>query len=293
MPDYKSHSIHGELILPIIDKQIEIKEDDLKLYCMGPDAILVTDYNIFDYQHANKTKEYFEYLLKLIKENKLQDNSEVMAFLYGQLDHFVLDIIMHPFIYYMTENIETKHKIKPHGLVEHWIDDYLLKKYGKNQVFYYRKCFINNNQLVKIINKLYNKVYKVNNESIKYNFGMFVITIYDVLARRDNVGLISLIIKLINIGDITYKNDIERVLPYLNLDKQSWYNPETSEEYHESFDELWDKPIDIALETINDVNKYLYQDRCLSNPLILNNISYNTGLSCEKGQKLQYVKRYK
>ena len=131
MPSYKTHSIHGELVLPKIDKKIYINPDAIKTYCIGPDSLILTDYNTCMYQHANKTKEYFLEMLRIIKEKKLQDNSEVIAFLYGQLDHFILDSITHPYIYYMTQDIESKYKINPHGLIEMWIDDYTIKKYNK------------------------------------------------------------------------------------------------------------------------------------------------------------------
>ena len=293
MPSYKTHSIHGELILPEVDKKIEISDEDLKCFCMGPDAMILTDYNTFDYQHANKTKDFFVSMLKLIKEKKLYDNSETMAFLYGQLDHFVLDSVMHPLIYYMTENIESNHKIKPHGLVEMWIDDYTTKKYNKNQKFYYHKLLISDKNLIKMIDELYKMVYGVEHEGNKYSFGMFSTIMFDTLARRNMIGIVPLVIKAINTGDFKYHKDFNRVLPYLNLTNDVWYNPETNEECKYSFEDLWKKSIEVALETINDVNKYIYQDKQLTNPLILNNTSYNTGLPCENGQSLKYVKKYR
>ena len=66
MPSYKTHSIHGELILPYIDKKIKISKEDIKTFCIGPDTMTATDYKLFDYQHANKIKEYF------IKKNRCQ-----------------------------------------------------------------------------------------------------------------------------------------------------------------------------------------------------------------------------
>ena len=293
MPNYKTHSIHGEIILPEMDKKIEIKEEDLKLFCMGPDALIVTDYKVFDFQHANKTKSFFMNLLKLIKEKNLQENSEVMAFLYGQLDHFVLDSTIHPFIYYMTEGLESKHKMNPHGLIENWIDDYTTQKYDKTETVYYNKWFIKDLKLMKTITELYKKVYHSSHEGIKYSFGMFATIMYDILARRNKIGIVPPIIKAFNIGDFTYKDDIERVKPYLNLDNKDWYNPETGEKYNDSFDDLWNKSTEIALETIEDVNKYLYQDKELTNPLILNNTSFNTGFDCRQGQTLKYIKTYR
>ena len=293
MPNYKTHSIHGELILKEMDKKTEINKEDIKSYCMGPDAIIITDYKTFDFQHANKTKEFFMELLKIIKNKKLQDNSEVMAFLYGQLDHFVLDCIMHPLIYYMTEGIEAKHKIKPHGLIESWIDDYTTNKYNKNEDKYYNKYTIKDKELIKVINEIYNRVYNSKYGAKKYSIGMAATAMYDVVARRNLIKIAPIITKLVNIGDITYSNDLKRVLPYLNLNNEEWYNPETGEKYTDSFDDLWDKSNETILETIKDINNYLYKDESITNPLISNNISFNTGIPCEKGQNFSYIKKYK
>ena len=292
MPNYKTHSIHGELILPEMDKKVEIKKEDMKAFFIVLDTLIASDYKTFDYQHANNTRNYFETMLKIIKENKLQDNSEVMAFLYGQLDHFVLDIITHPLIYYMPEDVQKKHKINPHGLIEHWIDDYITQKYNKNELLYYHKWMLNDKNLKKVVDELYKRVYEVNHESLKYSLGIISMITYDTLARRNAALIAPLVIKMINLGDITYSKKLDRVLPYLNLEHEMWYNPETGEAYRDSFDDLWKKSIEISFEIIHDVNRYLYGDGKLTNSYILNNVSFNTGLPCENGQSLQYVKKY-
>ena len=143
-----------------------------------------------------------------------------------------------------------------------------------------------------MIDELYKKVYGVEHEGIKYSLGMFSTIMFDTLARRNAVGIVPFVIKIINIGDFIYKKNLDRVLPYLNLKHNIWTNPETGEELRASFDDLWKKAVEISLETISDVNKYLYQDKQLTNPLILNDTSYNTGLPCENGQSLKYVKKY-
>lgn len=293
MPSYKTHAIHGEMILPNIMTRISINKEDLKSFCMGPDALIATDYRIFELQHIKNTRNYFKTLLKLIKKYKLQDNSEVMAFLYGQLDHFVLDIIMHPLIYYYTSNLPKEHLLDPHGLVENLIDDYVMQKYHHNEENYYHKVIISDYKLAKLINDAYKKVYNVNNESLKYSVGMILISLYDSLIRRDKLLLAKVIMKIINIGDITYHKDYQAVIPFLNLNNDVWYNPETGEKHTESFDNLWDKACEVALETIDDVNRYLYQNKNIINPIILNDISFNTGLPCHEGQKLKYIKKYR
>ena len=293
MPSYKTHAIHGEMILPSMSLKTDIEKEDLKTFCMGPDALIATDYKIFELQHIKGTRDYFKTLLKLIKINKLQDNCEVMAFLYGQLDHFILDVIMHPLIYYMTSDMPKKHLIDPHGIVENLIDDYVMEKYHKNEINYYHKVNISDRKLIKLINDAYKKVYNANNISFKYNIGIMLINIYDSLIRRDKLLFARYIMKLINLGDISYHKDYKKVLPFLNLNNDIWYNPETGETHRESFDNLWDRACEVALETIDDVNRYLYQDRTIRNPIILNDTSFNTGLPCKEGQKLKYLKKYR
>lgn len=293
MPNYKTHSIHGEIVFNKINKEIDIEIEHFKSYCIGPDSLILTDYKTTEMQHAYKTKEYFLKLAKLIKKNNLQYNKEVMAFLYGQLDHFILDSVMHPLIYYMTENKKSNHKIKSHGLIENWIDDYTSTKYNKRELLYYKKWFIKDLKLIHLLNKLYEKVYNTKHEGIKYSFGMFATIMFDTLARTNLIKIVPLIIDGINLGDFTYKEDLKRVLPYLNLKKETWYNPETGEKHNLSFDELWDKSIDIVIKVIEDINGYLYYDKPLTSSYILDDISWNTGLPCSKGQTLKYAKKYK
>ena len=292
MPSYKTHSIHGELILPHIDQKIKINKDDIKLFCIGPDTMIATDYKMFDYQHANKIKDYFESLLKLVKENKLQDNSEVMAFVYGQIDHYILDTIMHPYIYYITENLPKNNVMLPHSLIEMWIDDYILKKFNITEMNYYRKLKINSRKLKDLIDNLYHKVYNKSLSYLKYKYGMLLINIFDLNIRKNSIGVVPVLTKILNIGDITYHENINQVLPYLNLNNDTWFNPETGEKNNDSFDDLWQKSMVVSLETIEDVNKYLYFDKKINNAYISNNISYNTGLPCETGQSFQYIKKY-
>ena len=292
MPSYKTHAIHSEIILPKMNNRVYVNKEDIKAYSMGPDALILTDYNLFELQHVKSTRRYFKTLIKLIKQNKLQDNSEAMAFLYGQIDHFILDMIMHPLIYYMTENMPKENLLDPHAIVENLIDDYVVQKFDRNDDVYYHKTIINDRKLIKIINNAYYKVYHSKNISFKYSMGMILINIYDSLIRRDKFFLAKSVMKLINFGDVSYHSDYKKVLPYLNLEHDIWLNPETGEESRASFDNLWEKASEVALETIQDVNLYLYQDKKLKNPIILNDTSFNTGLPCNRGQTLKYVKKY-
>ncbi len=293
MPSYKTHSIHGEVILPEIDKKTEIDKEDLKIFCLGPDTLIGTNPVIFKLQHVFNTKGFYLNLLKLIKRYNLQDNSEVMAFLYGQLSHFVLAVVTHPLIYYMTEGIPKEHVLDAHGLVEHNIDDYMMDTYNIPKGPYYHKLGIRDIRLYKLINKVYDKAYRANGLGLQYNAGIISIRLYDLALRRDKTQIFNTIAKAINLGEVKYHDNFDLVKPFLNLEHDIWQNPETGEEFRDSFDDLWKKACELALETIHDVNMYLYQDKPLNSSLILDNISYNTGLPCEIEQSKKYIKVYK
>ena len=292
MPAYKTHSIHGEIIYPNIQEQIKINLEDLKLYCMGPDALIATDYKTFNKQHEENVKDFFIKLIYLIKDNNLQYNSEVMAYLYGQIDHLALDSITHPLIYYLTENMEKEFKMNPHGLGECYIDEYIMKKYNKSQKNYYLKRSIKDKELIKLLDKVYENIFDIKNGGNKYSYGIYSTYMFDKI-RNDKHGIASFITNKTNVGNLTYDGNITKAFPYLNLEHDIWYNPETNQRHTESFDDLWYLASKVSLDTIKDVNDFLYFDKPLTNSLILNDTSYNTGLSCDRGQTLKYVKKYK
>ncbi len=292
MPDYKSHSIHSEMVLPNIKKRTEISSADLKRFAFGPDSLMITDYALFDYQHSHNTRYYFETMINIIKERKLQDNSKVMAFLYGQLDHFVLDLVMHPLIYYMTEKMPSDSVINPHALIELWIADYVTVKNRRKFQKYYLKTRLFNKELSGVINDTYKKIYNRNNMSVRYDIGVNTIVEFDKF-RSKRTRLKELICSRFKLGDFLYNRNTGRVSRFLNLSHSSIQNPITGDEYHESFDDLWRESLTVASELIEDVNNYLYLDKPLTNCLITNNISYNTGFPCCDKEEFKYVKRYR
>ena len=292
MPSYKTHSIHGEIVFSQLEERIPVDYEAFKTFCMGPDAMLLTDYRTFDYQHSHHTSSYFLTLIHMIKANHLQYNSEVMAFLYGQIDHFVLDSHLHPMIYYMTEGLPKKCSIHPHGLVEMWLDDYVMEEYHRTKIDYYRKRFMESPELKRLVDSLYERVYSTKHASSKYNLGFISTCLFDRVVRHSRTRFFSFIMDKFKIGDITYQHGYREVLPFLNSEKKVWFHPETEKRMIASFDELWNQSIVDSIDIMKDVNGYLYDDHRLRNPFLLNDISYNTGLSCGMGQKMKCVKEY-
>ena len=292
MPSYKTHAIQGELILPEVNLRVDLDKDDFRMFCLGPDALAPINTGLFKLNHCYNTKEFLLSIIEYIKVSGLQDNPEVMAFLYGQLEHFVLDLIIHPLIFYMTEGMPRESIVNGHGLVEHLIDDYVMHKYKMGKGNYFKKIGINYQETYDLINYVYERVYNVSNVGIQYASGILMTKFYDGKIRGDKTNIIKSITDLFNLGDIKYHKNYKLAYPYLNLEHNVWLNPETGYEYNLSFDDLWVRANELLLDLIEDVNNYLYRDIPFNNTLVMSNLSYLTGLPCEFGQTKKYYKKY-
>ena len=279
MPNYKTHSIHIEKVLPYIDKRIELDKEDLKIFSFGPDSLALLDSKTFNAQHLNKAKAFFEHLIRTIKIARLRENKEMIAFLYGQLEHYALDTTFHPYINYVMPYIPNNYMVNPHSTFELWLDDYFANKYNVKEKKYYSKKGIKHKYVRALIDYVYKKVYKCHYASNKYDAGINAFIALEN-ARKSDDKIIPTLSKTFGISDIAY-DDVNRIKPFLNTDRDSWYNPFSLEEHHESLNELWNKSVELYMQIIEDVNKYLYDGKELKNSLIDNDLSYDTGLNSQ------------
>ncbi len=266
MASYKTHSIHGELVLSKIGSNVEINIESMKTYCVGPDTIVSVDFKAFKTQHRNKTRVFFETLIEQIKKNEMQYNSEVMAFLYGQIDHFILDVTIHPLIRQISSKTKYNKKLSNHSLIEHEIDNYISHRYKRRKVFYYHKLFIKNRNLKKLICDIYKTVYGVQHAHLKYTIGSLLFIGYDAFVRRIFSSVTKLICKIMNIGNIIYTKNSE--WPF--------------EEFKDDFENVWEESIEKSCDTIAKINNYLYSDCDLDMGILKENLAYNTGRPCKE-----------
>ena len=96
------------------------------------------------YCHRNKTQAYLINMISYIKKNKLYNKSDILAYLYGSINHYVLDTIMHPYINYLSKL--PKNNIAMHTKIEFDIDAYYYETIS-NKPFY--KYDISNDLLKK------------------------------------------------------------------------------------------------------------------------------------------------
>ena len=289
MPSYKTHSIHIDKCYDYIDKRIELNKEDLKSFSFGPDIFIFSDPILFNNKHSKNSKYFFLYLLKKIKESNELNNSELISYLYGELSHFILDISFHPYVNYLTENIKTKNIINGHLQLELLLDNYIMEKYNITDNNYYKKNKIENNKLREIIDETYLKIFKSPITSLKIDYGMNIVNLIE--ENRHNKNFTS-ICDALNIKDIPYTKDYSKIINALNTERNIWLNPVTGEMHKESVQEIWNNSVYLFLETIKEVNDYLYDNKPLTSNIILDNLSYDTALSCENVKKFIYSKKY-
>lgn len=284
MPNYKTHSIHAEKVYPFLDKRINIDKEKLKIYSFGPDCLVFSDFKTFNKQHDKLSKKFFECLLKTIRLCDLEYNSEVMTFVYGQLEHFILDSTFHPYVSYNSSLLKKRYLADQHLTFELWLDDYFMNKYGVDDKNYYQNLTIEDTRLKSLIDYVYREVFNCQNASSKYNFGIAILSLLE--KTRMNDPIIPNISNALGIGDIRY-NHLSRITPYLNKERKIWFHPFNKTKHHESINEIWNKSVELYLEVIEDINAYLYDgNKELKSSILDKDLSYDTGLPSESEKKL-------
>jgi hypothetical protein len=289
MPSYKTHAIHITKCNDYIDKRIDLDLDDLKAFSFGPDSLVFTDPIVFNTQHNKDPEYFFLYLMNAIKNEHQLDNPELISFLYGQLSHYVLDYSFHPYVYYLTRNLKLNKIIDPHLQLEFWIDNYIMDKYGIHNKGFITDVRIDEKKSREIIDDVYFKVFKCLFASGKYDIGINALTSFENKVRFNDKFPRSAEF----IGDLTYEKRQKIFEWFLNRERKTWLHPINGEKHNESFHELWNNAVALYIETIEDVNRYLYDGKPLHNKLLESNSSYDTALECNRPKKLIYAKKYK
>ena len=319
MPSLMTHSYFMQDIYNKLDKNIinKIILDDAKIFAQGPDIFYFYNmcignkakkYKLMgNYMHKNKVNLYFENMINYIKENKLKNDKQCLSFLYGSIAHFVLDSIIHPFIYYKTR-IFIKGKpdtYKYNGLhqeMEYYLDSYMIFQNEKIEAKDF-KMYKNIND-IKLSDNTINMISNVIKDTYNYdNIGKIYSKCVKDMKRiykyfkYDHYGIKKFINNLLN-NIIPKKFNRKKKSTfyfthnskkhYLNLEKNEWNHPiDLYETYNHSFIELYIIALDKAYCIINEVDNILENDIKDINDLI-SNLSYFTGKDCEDKRIMKY-----
>ena len=295
MPSYISHAIMAEQLYKEANNvfKTNINVEELKAYSLGADLSVLSKKVIKNPQNYS-TRNFFLYLAKYIKENKMIDNSSVMALLYGHMAHYFFDINAHPLIYYLDYGCKKSSFISNHSLIEGYLNSYLVEKILNKDIMdinasYFNQISLNRVEISNLLNNVYGNIY--NDYDIIDSYRK-VIYLFTFLENVIKTNLFSKEV-LINLSgfDLFLKNNNLSLEELVNINKSIYTNPITGEIHNESFLEIFYKSIDMTLCAIEIVNNYLYDGYSIDKLFdVFRDLSYDTGVSCSLGKDFVYVR---
>ena len=293
---------------------LENYKENLKTYGQGHDIFFfstkkVNKVNVGSYAHKNNTKDFFINMITYIKDNNLQNNYEIISYLYGYICHYCLDITIHPYVTYKG-GIFKKHKKETykynakHSEIESYIDAYMINKNENikpNKFKIHKFCFNTkvSNELSKLIDHTFQKTYNFNNIAFYYKQGIFNMKILYRLLRYDpykiKKKLYTIIDKILpknikKLSPISLAYDLNKNDYYLNLNHKKWNHARYKDEtYTYSVLNLYDNAMQLALNIIKNVNDILYNNKNIKNlDKVFLNISFSSGKDCNDKTKNKY-----
>ena len=299
MPAYLTHAIMGNTIYNNAKSdnklfKINIPLPALKASTLSPDLTKLSKSNFNS--HNKDTDLYFFNMIGYIKENKLYNDLDVMSLLYGNISHYFLDVYTHPLIYYISENCVSLNKLNSHILTEGYISSYMSEKEQHTDYMNLKSNYIGslnfaNPNLKNLIRETYYKTYNDLTILKSYKTTFELIKLIEKLTKENRFTSKEKLIKLSKFKEYLEINNLSKE-DLTNEQKEYWINPVTNEKYNESFIELYNKALTKTYEAIYHVNKYLYDTESKYNLYkIFTNLSYDTGVSCNLGKNLIYVKK--
>ena len=289
---------HAYFVLDLYDKlSIRSKEllmyekENFKLFAQSTDILYY--YSKKDkkmkefskYTKNNKVFEFFETLINYIKYNNHQYNSQVIAYLYGMISHYVLDSTINPYIIYKTGNKDELHKE-----IELYLDCYfttLKTGYKPKDFRCFEFCFNHSKidkKLIEVMDFTYNEVFGIKDFHDYYLIAVEDIRNYYKKYKYDPVGIKKKLLK----KDTFYVNKYDKHKLF-NLDHNTWFNPcDNRIKSSESILELYMDALYKCKKIIKNINDYLYYDKKINLKRTIGNLSYETGIDCNKKKELKY-----
>lgn len=323
MPSIVTHYLFSEDVLKKTKKEIQ---QDLKksqqlynIFAQSFDNLFY--YNFFSIKSGKAIRklgidaqrihcqEYFKNIITFILEHNLQSNSDVLAYLYGSLTHYILDSNCHPFVIYhagFVDRLSKENKIYKglHEKIEVGIDAFYYQE-KRNESLYKASLGdillpkqILSEELKDVLNQVYEKTFQVTNMGNIYEKSIkdgHTIIKYFV---TDHFGIKKLAYSLFDIiffiNSKKYQN-LSFYIPnpdetFLNRDHHEWCSPiDNSHKSTESFDDLYQKALQETLEIFEATYLLINNKLKLTTYLnLLKDKSYVTGQDWHKEDKIMY-----
>ena len=240
----------------------------------------------FHWRHVYKS---FEYLIKLAKESK---DPELFTLLCGFITHYKADSICHPYINYKAYNKIKLKQQDTHFMIETYLDNYYLdKRENSNYKTFKTYKLIFNYKKEKIIEDaiegLYNEVFHEKGVGKCYYKGVRSMKNVFRFIRRDRLKIKKQLFKLLDLNPfhvrrtryLSYNFPLDRDEFMINRSHQEWYNiKDKSIKSTKSFDDLWQEAVTESIKIINELYKYIYENKELDLYKLIGNYSLSNGL---------------
>lgn len=273
MPALYTHYKFGQDVLKKLNKNLQnnIKEN-IEYYNMFNQGFDNLYYyfkwayykNLGVNAHKHNIDKFFTNIFKYIKDNNLENDSKVTNVIYGFINHYTLDTILHPYINYQVKNLDI-----PHTKIEFMLDYYLFTKenskwhnkiyktlipklkFSDNLINTLDYIFLNTHKeknIGKIFNRSHNNGYYIYRYFITDLFGIktFIYKIVDFIIHSKDFKL----------SKNTFTKQVD--LNILNNQKYNWHNPKNKNEIYDfSFEELYIYTRKVCIKLCNDAYKVL------------------------------------
>lgn len=310
MADVYMHARLVEELIKEVNNELDVSIAFLG--SQGPDPLYYTggapSRKVADDIHRYRTRDFFTTMVNYVKEH---NTKTTYSFLVGFISHYVMDIFLHPFVYYYTgvydvQNPSTHHLRGLHLRFERTIDCLLIekeqnipsrkmnltKKYFPLKEAPKEVCELMGHTLQKQYNiengyALYEKSIKAVYKTLKYivtdRFGIKkqLYKVVDFFQKGNDLFLQDLSL-FKNTKEFDYHNDLKRI----------WQHPLTGEETTETVGELFDKAKEYALDILHQVDQYVNQNNPVNLENIFTDLSFNSGKECKYGMDFKFTNIY-
>lgn len=250
MPAYVSHTIMARDVYKRINNK-NVSLDYMITFSLGGD---LSKYAKCRYDSHHKKEDDFLYnMCDYIIDNNLYNDKEIMGVLYGHVCHLTMDRVIHPLVRKVDkECVLSKNN---HTMIELYYDNYLSKeKYNVPLNKHNYKELFNgkmNKKVSTFIDYVYKETYDTSHLSRYYKFNLFLYKKIKYLYKICTFNFLKVVS-----GMKKFLKNNKKIDLLNNKNKISYIN-ERKEETNDNLDTLYEKSVIMAIDYIEELNKYI------------------------------------
>ena len=201
--------------------------------------------------HDQKVRNFFKNAIEYIKNNNLENNSKYTNLVYGIINHYIMDTIIHPYINYQVKNLNINHT-KIEYMLDNWIRNDKSNKIYKTIIptIKFDKDYIS------FINYIYKSTYNLDNMGKVWNRSHnngYILYRYFINDKYGIKSFLYRIVDLFSLSKFKFHENTFRINMFdnrlLNKDNNEWNHPKNkSENYNYGYEELYNYTLKICIK---------------------------------------------